>query len=361
MFDKDSVVNKLFGVVGWEQPFDPQYAILEADLLESRSGYRVDENPYCTVRALKETQNFPDITNADFNSKVREYMKTAISDVGNAVFNISDYIDRQVLYKSAINKVNTEVLPLGFYGFKIEVSDDKNLAFEIKRVLLDFDFGAGTDTVKLQLWSSEKKTPIKEIDVLIDSDRIEVELNWVVNNTGGIYKGEYYLGYINNLVEAKPYKRDYEDANVESCITGLYVQPVKVDNYSSQTELFDLEDTDGLSEANGINPDIVVYEDFTDLIINNERLLARAIQLSTQIKVLSVYAASLRSNRDQRTVEELHLKLMAQIEGTQGEDIIKVTGLKSLLYGELERVRKEIYKLRAGYFSDGMITVTTLS
>lgn len=361
MIDKNQVVTRLTGLVGWDQPFDPSYSILEPDLLISRSGYKVDENPYCQVRTLKETQNYVDISDADFNSKIRGYMGSSISDIANAVFNFSDYIDRQVLYKEPINKVNTVNLPVGFVGHKIEVTDEKNYAFNITRVLLDFNKGASTDVITLVLWSSEKKAPIYTEDILIDSDRVEVALDWVINNTGGIYKGEYYIGYLStDLVTAKPYKRDYEASNIESCVTGLYIEPIYVQDHADISNIFDLTKTDGLSEANGVNFDITVYEDYTDLIINNEFLFARAIQLAAQIKVLSVYAASLRSNRDQRTSEEMHIKLMAMIEGTEGDDVVKITGLKSMLYGEIKRVKKEIEKIRNGYFSDDMITMTTL-
>lgn len=361
MFDKTAIESALFGLVGWNQPFDTQYAILEPDLLVSRSGYKVDENPYSQVQNFRETISPRDISDADFNELLRINMRSAVADVCNAVFDEPAYIDRQVLYRFPINKVETDDLPAGFVGHKIQVDSTKNLAFEIKRVLFDFDVTAGTDTIRLLLWSSEKKAPIFTQDILIDSDRVETQLNWVLNNTGGIYKGEFYLGYLTQgLVNIKPYKREYNGSNIESCITSMYVQPVKVDGHTSDTELFDLEDTDGISEAIGINPDITVYDDFTDLITQNERLFARAIQISSQIKIISNYAASLRSNKDQRMSKDMHIKIMAQLEGTQGDDIIKITGLRTLLHGELIKVGKEIKKLRNGYSSEGMITVTTL-
>ena len=57
-------------------------------------------------------------------------------------------------------------------------------------------------------------------------------------------------------------------------------------NGHNTNTLFDLTTTDGNSLATGLNPDITVFEDYTDLILNNKKLLSYAILLDMQIKMI---------------------------------------------------------------------------
>ena len=75
-----------------------------------------------------------------------------------------------------------------------------------------------------------------------------------------------------------------------------------------------LDDEDSIDEATGLNPDFTVYEDFTDLITQNERLFARAINLDLQIKCMEMYLASLRSNLNERESKKQVQLLIAQID-----------------------------------------------
>ena len=358
-FNNIIVQDTLFGLVGWDQPLNPSYAILEPRNLESRSGIKINDNPYCTIRGLKETQNYIDISDIDFNNYIENVQKSSISDVCNSIFNESDYIDRQVLYKHPIYKAKTENLPNGFVGYRIKVSNQKNQAFEITRLFLDFDRPNGDETIKILLFSSEKIEPVFEQEILIDSDRVELPLNWKVDNTGSIYKGEYYLGIITSTLTVRPYSRDLNNGNILSCVTGLDIEPVKVDNHTTET-LFDIQDVDGLSTYSGINVDITVYDDYTDLIVNNQTLFSRAIYLSTCIKIMSAYLASLRSNRDQRNLDSKILLITQKIEGQKNENHQKVTGYRDMLMSQINQVRKEIKKLQDGYFANG-IYIDTLS
>lgn len=356
MININKIQTALLGVVGFKQPYNPSYAIVDSANQLSSSGYFVTDNPYAKIEYIKDNQDYLSISNSDFNLLLNDLKKSAISNVCNQVFNEFDFIDRSLLYKNASNKIDVETLPTGFVGYQINVSNEKNVAFKINRVLLDFQ---GTGTITLLLWNTAKKAAIQTKAITITSDHQEVILDWEVNNSDTTYKGEYYLGYINEGLTVSPYKRDWNAGNVLSQLNYLFIQPVKVISHTTTT-LFDLDDVDGLSESNGLNFDITVYDDYTDFVINNKMLFARAIQLDAIIGCIQLYLSSLRSNSNQAHSAQLYEKIMIELEGTTAGSIVRVTGLKNQLVGEITSIRSEVQKLRMGFRKANQILVSTL-
>tara|TARA_R110000737_G_scaffold346488_1_gene376346 strand:- start:689 stop:1756 length:1068 start_codon:yes stop_codon:yes gene_type:complete len=353
MFNKNKI-DTLYGIVGLRGSDNPLYQILDAANLASASGYFVDDNPYCKVELYKDNQDYSEITDLEFNTNIKNLQESAISSVCNAVFSDSDYIDRQVLYRYAQNKVNTESLPVGFIGYKITPNDTKSLAFSITRDILSFN---GTGDIELMIFNSSKKEVVFSQIVPIISDHQVVELDWTLDDTDGLYKGEYYYGYNTNGLTVQPYKRDYNNSNIESIISDLYIENIFVNGHDSNT-LFDLTAIEGNSLSTGLNPDITVYEDYTDLILNNKKLFAKAINLDMQIKMIGFNLASIRSNKTQRLGEAMVVRMLQEIDGQSGDGVVKIAGLRPMLIGEVKRLSKEIESLRDGYFQ-GSISVYT--
>lgn len=354
MYNVSKIRTALYGLVGFRQPFNPSYQKLDANNQISRSGYYVTDNPFCKLEHIYDSQDYSGISDANFNLLLKRKQEESITSICSAVFNEPDFIDRQVLYKNAINKVNTVTLPNGFVGYRIQVDCEKNIAFCIKRVLLDFD---GTGDIDLLLFNTSIQTPIKTKNISITGTSQEEVLNWEVDNTEGYYKGDFYLGYINNALTVTPFKRDYELSNILSIVTHLCIQPIYINGHTTAT-LWDLQTEDGLSEYCGVNPDITVYEDYTDLIINNEKLFSLPINLDLQISCISESLASLRSNRNERNGELRTIRMTQEIEGQTGEGVVKVTGLRPQLYRAINMVKSEVKKLQRGYFGDGIFTDT---
>lgn len=351
MFNKNKVISALTGLVGWDQPLDPALPVLDTGNLTSDSGFKFDENPFVKIQSLKNAQDYPAITDEQFNTYLDKLQGTSISNVVTSVFDKPDYIDRQVLYPYANNKITTETLPDGFVGYEIEVSNEKNLAFELKRVILEFE-GAGD--IKLLLFNSAKSTPIQSKVVTIASSLQEETLDWRVDNTETFYKGKFYFGYITTGLTVSPYKRDYQNSNVQSNIKETCFRNIKV-SHTTET-LFDLTSIESASESWGLNPDIVVYDDYTDFIVQNKSLFAKAIQMQGQIESISVILAASRSNPDERYSQEAVNKMIVELDGIDTD--VKVTGLRQKLYGELGRIRKEIKKLKKGFLAYGFIVNT---
>jgi hypothetical protein len=357
MVNIEKIQFSLLGLVGFKQPYNPDYAILDVNNQISESGYFITDNSFAKIEFIKDTQDYIDISDNDFNNSLRDIKKTAISNVVNQVFNQYDFIDRSLMFKNASNKINTENLPLGFVGYKIQVSSLKNIAFKISRVLLDF---SGTGDVELIMWNTAKKEPIFSKVLTITSDHQQEELNWVLDNSNDSYKGDYYIGYINDgSLTVTPFKREYNNANVMTTPTYLSLESVKVVNHSGTT-LFNLDNVDGLSEDSGLNFDFSVYEDFTDFVINNKMLFARAVQMSAVINCIQLYISSLRSSRNEKQASEIYQKIMIELEGTDNESAIKVIGLKKQLLSEITSIKSEIEKMRKGFTKSNCIMVSTL-
>ena len=376
MLNPTILSSKLTGLVGFRNPYNPDYAIIDHANQSSRSGLYITDNPFVKIESIKDTQDYQGIIDADFNDYLRNKVATSIVNVGNAVFSQPDYIDRQLLYKYAANKfsqtttpdlspsglnVNAYNIPDGFNCYWFLVSQNKNIAFKIERVLLEFN---GTGNITLYLYNTaDVTTPLQTKTVNITSPFQEVLLDWVCDNTGIGYKGDYYLGYFKSECDPslQPFKRLYRAGMVLSTIDQMTVYRYNFQKFSDPTKAFDLVGFTPYNLYNGINPDITVYEDFTDLMVQNEKLFARAIQLDCQISLLSESIASIRSNRNERMSQGYAAQIMAQIEGETGESNVKVKGLRPQFYGAIASIRKEIDKLRMGYSDINQIRIETLS
>ena len=358
MFDVSKIKSSLSGLVGFKQPFNPEYAMVDANNLLSESGYYVNSNPFAKIEYIKDCQDYSKISNEDFNIVLSDIVHNSAVNVINQVFTDSSYIDRQILYKYALNKNETDVLPNGFIGYRIEIDDTKSVAFKITRVLLDFE---GTGDITLLLFNSAQKAVLKSQVVTIASDHQEIVLDWVLDDTDTIYKGEYFIGYIKgDGFPLTPYKRNYENSDIMSYVTHLDIDKVITPNHATNT-LFDLSKVEFLNENTGLNLDISVYDDFTDLIIQNRFIFSRAIFLSAVINSLQIYMSSLRSNRNERQADELYKKVLVEVEGTRsGDNIISVKGLRPQLLSEISDIKREITKIKEGYIGNGYSVITEL-
>lgn len=356
MIDINKIQVAMSGIVGFKQPYNPEYAIVNAENQLSSSGYFVTDNPYAKIEYIKDNQDYLGIADDEFNSLLVDLKKSSVANVCNQVFNDYDFIDRTLLFKNASNKIEIETLPVGFVGYRIKVSKESDVAFKINRVLLDFD---GTGDFTLLLFNTSSKTPIKSKVITITTDHQEVALDWAIDNSSGTYKGDYYIGYINNSLTVSPFERQWGSSNVMTQPINMDIYRIKVVAHTTAT-LFDLDNVDGMSEDNGLNLDITVYDDYTDFVLNNKMLFARAIQLDAIISCVQLYLSSLRSNANQSHSAMMYEKIMIELEGTSAEGVVRVKGLKNQLIGEITSIRSELQKLKKGFFKANQILVSTL-
>lgn len=359
MFDKTKV-EAMVGVVGIKNPNNPTYAIIDAPNQLSSSGYFVTDIAHVKIPFFKDAQDFEAITDEDFNELLRDVQKSAIVDVCNMVFaNNEDFQDRNLFYTNPTNNIEAEVLTDGFVGYEINVKKEKNFAFKITRVILDFKDTFPNDIV-LQLYNTGAPAPIESKTISIAQQNQVEQLDWTVDNSSTTYKGDYYLGYIKSATTPVPFKRDYQNSNTISSIEGLSITPMQVKGHSANV-LFDLNDTEGLSENIGINPDILCYDDYTDFILRNETLFAPAINLKMAILMLNTSISSIRVNRNQAISAADTERMIQTLDGVEIRGgTTKSPSLRTQLATQITNIQAEVDKLKKGYFG-GRIMVSTRS
>ena len=348
MVDKSTLISSLYGNVGSRQPLGSTVPTLDTANKTSRFGYYVTDNPFVKLEALLDTQDYSSINATDFNALLKQIQERSISDVVNAVFIDSDFIERKMLYDFANNKINYNQL-LGFCGKKIKISDTPNIAFEISRVICEFN---GTGSLKLLLFNSGKSTPIYTKTVTITSSYQVVELDWVLNDTV-VNKGDYYIGYIASP-SLKPYDRNFELSNLKNVYTHLNIQNIQVSSHTTET-LFDLNQIEYTSIDCGLNLDITVYKDYTRLIIENESLFSSVICNQFACNIINYYPSTIRSNINERLSLEFLSRAMVYLNGQTEPNII---GLTQTVGNEIKLLRQQVKRLIEQYQPNKMQIVT---
>jgi hypothetical protein len=356
MFDKNKVTLGLKSLVGFRPSSNPEFFVLTDENLQSDSGYYVNDNPFAEIESYYSTISYANIDEAGFNQKLEELKSSAITSVSNAVFSEKSnpaFCDRQLQFKNATTKINTETLPSGFICEKIRVAKVNSLAAKITRVMMDFE---GTGDITLYLYNTNSIAPIKSQAVTIASDHKVVELDWTLDNTDGLNGGDWYIGYYTDGLTVSPYKRDYELSNVESKIKFINLDKTIVSGHTD-INIWDLQLNKSTDITTGMNLDITTYYDYTDLIIQNRFLFADAINLDCAIRMLGQHRSSLRSNKDQRISEANLAAIEATLEGQSSDRFQKITGLRPSLTLQLDLIRRKIDALMGGYRTGRIKTV----
>lgn len=348
MFNVTIVREQLDGLVGYRQPANPKYAFVDAENLKSKSGLYVTDNPYAKLEYLKATVDYERASNTQLNDIMRNILGVSAVGICGQVFNDIDFIDRDLLYIAPENKTTELQLPTGFVGYRIEVGDNKNIAVRLNRAIFEF---VEDTTIDLLIFNSNVKEPLHTISVDVTGFYSVESLDISLDNIG-YYKGSYFIGFINDG-SIKSYNKQYPINTIKE----LSIDPVTVD--TTDATLFDLDAVKVSSAYSGFNLDITVVDDYTDFIVTNKLLFARAIQLDAIIAFLNIYVSSLRSNNDERTSYELYIRIIQEIEGTRPDDnVITIKGLRPQMVYEISQIKEQIDKLKGGFVGKGYFVDT---
>ncbi len=360
MFDVEKIQDGLSGLVAVRQPLNPDYDKLSSGQYVSTSGLYLDDVQHFKLEYWIDAQSYASASDNDLQTAWSNLEKSTIAGVMARVFNRPTYIDRNLIYINAYDRNETRTLDASgthFYGYRLKVSDRKNLAFAITNVRIEGVAVAPDQEITVVLYNSSNPFPIKSQAITLDTGgSIQKEvLNWYIDNSGEYYKGEYFLGFqMPSGSDFKPYMRNYNRSNIVSHISELEISAIHRDG-----SFADLEDMEMDDEHNGLNFDITVYEDYTDLIIQNKFMFAQAIQLHWAMSVLLMAVSSNRSNRNERISKEFMQLILLSIDGQRGYGLPTIVGLREQVNGEISRLNEELKKLIDGYFT-GTLDVSTL-
>lgn len=366
MFNVSKIQEKFAGLVGVRLPIDPVYNLLSAGFYESKSGLFVDDVEMFDFKLFVDNLPHPNPESSDVTEAWGNMQNSVIANVVNQVFSRPDYIDRQVMFKNAYESQKFEqILDNTYnYGYEIEVSSLKNVSFVVSRVIIE---AVGSGEFTLGLFASGVSTPLftKVVEFPAHSQPFVVELGWNVNGATVSqfsqyedvipYKGKYFIGILKSETnDFTPRSRNYEFGERMSFISELDIDAVKTQGIPSEWE-----NNESTSTHNGLNFDITVLYDYTDLAIQNKQLFAKAIQINWAINVLNMALKSMRSNRNQRVSAELHSQILLAINGNKQPNSQRVYGLRETLLGEIARIQQEVFKIDEGYFG-GEIMMDTV-
>lgn len=353
MFDVNTIKQEFKGLVGFRQPANPKFQILDAENQESKSGLYVTDNPYAKIEYIVANVDYERATATQINTILKRMLETSAVNICSQVFNSEDFIDRNQIYSNTQNKREEIVLPNGFVGYRINISRDKNIAIRLNRIILEM---VEASTIDLLVFNSNIKEPIHVIPIEYSEFYHTQTLDIVLNDLN-FYKGSFFVGFINTSNTAT-YKKNYYDSSVANSIEHLSIFNTVVEGVTDPI-LFDLDKTVEYTEYCGFNLDITVIEDYTDFIITNKYLFARAIYLDAIIACLNICAATLRSNSDERSANELYGRIVTEIEGTRPDDnVITIKGLRPQMVYEISQIKEQLEKLRGGFFGKGYFVDT---
>ena len=91
MFDVTKIQTGLEGLVGIRQPLNPEFAILDAANIASRSGRYLDDIANYKTEYAIDTMDYKDATDSQVNDTFREIQSSATSSVCQQVFGDLSY------------------------------------------------------------------------------------------------------------------------------------------------------------------------------------------------------------------------------------------------------------------------------
>ena len=358
MINVAKIQSGLKGLVAVRQPLNPVNDVLEATSYVSKSELFLDDVEHFNFEFWKDCQNYAEATDDDYQAKWEQLEGSILNNVMAQVFNKPSYIDRNLIYSNPFDR--NELITIStdstqFYGYEIKISDKKNIAFCISSVKIEGKSIGGVGDLVVQLFHSSQDEPIKEQTITTTDDGTlqTVQLDWYIDMSDNYYKGQFYLGYYVPEFIFSPYERNFERSNLMNTIQELCIRRIeRLGDFTS------LEDMDTSDQHNGLNFDITVYTDYTDLIVQNQFMFAKAIQLQWVSSILAMIVSSNRSNRNERVGKEMISLIMLTLEGQNGFGLQKVKGLREQVAGELARLQIEMDKLTNGYLPQEFVNDT---
>lgn len=355
MYDSAQILhaNGLYTRVGMKEPTKTGYTgILDATAKLTKSGKTYDfYHTLANFVNIKDCQEDVDILAAEINALIATWQKDAIESGLSHVFEgRPDLLENALLYKYA-NRYSDLVINNGkFVGFEIEVPTTDKIVNVLNSAILQFN---DAKVFNLYLFHSSVKTAIATIPATSVKDTFaKVTLGKYLYAQSATYgPGKFYLGYFQgDLGTVQAYDRIWDNANIQTRYKCLGIRSIQVT--PNGTSLFDIDDVEYTSESWGLNLDISSYNDYTNLILNNQSLFDAVQGYMFAIRVLELIKTTGRINPTQRVNANLPDIAAFDLETQTGENVVKNTGLYTKLKIEINRVRKSL-------FDDSSIIVQT--
>lgn len=343
MYDISQIKTNLSGVVGWRQPLETEFTIIDAPNLISSSGLIFqDFHSLVTVGNLKNV--IPEsLSDADFNTFILDMQKGAIGKVVQNVFQkkkpqTKALLDKLRLFDQA-NIMDDPISNNGFWvGYEINLNKNNNLKVVIDAIGSEFD-GIKTG-LTIYLFHSSQKTAIKtfSLDTIKDDSKFDDLTGFDLDYISYV-GGTYYIGYKqDDLGVVQALNRGWVSSNQQNKPKHFTVRPIRIENYTG-IELFDIDDIEIASETHGLNLEFTTTIDLTNLISDQKQIFANLIGMQMAADVLEKIYNSTRTNAIKKETRDLAL---FELKGT---DENRKTGLLYKLEKAIEETEFDLSAL----------------
>lgn len=344
-FNYSRVMNAMLPRIGFRQPTETEYAIVNSGNLVSNSGrFYNDFHALVNVKNIKEIQSDSGISDANFNVLLENMKRSAIMRCLNGVLNVREEIERTLIYERSYNQqVNTVTNGNKFVGFEICTPQSDSFSVQIESATLLFD---GDVTFNLYLFKEGKKSPLltMEVSVIAEEQTVvnlsDVILNYIGQNTKG---ARFYFGYFqNDLGSVKAIDEEYSCWNKQICFGATGISSTKI---TGETD-FDRQNISRSRDNFGINLEISTFRDHTNAVVKKAHLFDELQGLQLTYSFLESVLYSTSSNAIERILKDSITKAGLQLEmqgAIPAPDSPQVEGLSKRIKREMERVRKEFY------------------
>lgn len=337
MINESLILSELFGLVGFRNPTITGYSIVNSANQVSGSGlYFQDGHKLVTIKNIYDTQEDESINDENFNIYLQNEQKAAIIDVCNKIIrDKSIFVESGTLFPYEQTFENTIDPGTGFIGIKIKPTINERLLLKITAIIATFNDAI---TLPVYLYNSETGTQLYSQNITtIAKTAVKQRVNWAMSlNTNTTTGGSYYLGYkVSDIGAALPYKRDYENSTAYIPSRNFYSE---FRNNELNSGRINPDSYNALTDPYGLNIQYSVYTDWTQKLIENKNILARAIQLQMAERVIEQIFVSTRSNIDQRKTQEIRNMSNYILEGNE-----KAKGIRMKLNDEINNIRKSLW------------------
>ena len=354
MIQTDIISSIAAGVVGWKQPTrSGSPTITPANIASSSGLYYHLGHGLCTIDNIKSAIDDDSITDANLNTYLADLSASALTDVCNSVFTEYDHIDTGLFFKFESRFAETLINGIDFVGFQIDLGSSQvshntfkrnDISVIINALILEF---TGVGPITIYLFNSQSLLPVKtQVITTVANSATKQIVKWKLNDLD--YGGMWYIGYFRSSLSINAIKRNYRMSILPTIFPEVGIRPIRVNGWDTPM-MFDPANLIWEYYTWGMNFDISIYNDYTNIVKSNIDRFAKALQLQVCVNVVDLISNTTRSNKSERLSKAYALM---ELNGNRTNPQFPEHA------GLITKLGKEIYKLKETYHPKGIMRAT---
>lgn len=348
------VVPRLAARLGWLNPTEGRYGKVDCDNQKTVSGRCFNDDsihPIVTIQNLYDCQADPHISDSAFNKYLVQLRKSNVISMLTQVFDRPQFIGSGFVYERPEHTVLTPIANSGRWaGIRIQITKG-DYGVHLQNAVLLFN---GAATFNLYLYHSmtdgkDTVNDVENVDVKYikkwavttkANKQVNVELDYYINYSNSDFKGgAWFLCYKqDDLGDVKA----LDFSACRNCYTGMQALSFLSDADGEDDFNRDVYPTS--SQMYGLNIELGVYNDLSNLIINNAPQFDYLQGLLMAARTIEIIYNSTQSNVKQRVGKENLAILYRDLNQVTTVENPMSPGLKSQIMKEMGRLRKMFNK-----------------